>query len=666
MFSLYLEEMRVVLSKLALRNVKRSMKDYVIYLITVTIAFSLIFAFNLVGNSKEVLELSEVMNNFKLVMYFVNTLIVLAVCFLINYTIKFMFAKRSKEFGTYMILGIKKNKISNLFTLENIILGFFSLLISLSIGYIFSLFMSFIITSLFELNHIVKITFNIEAVLILFVYFLFIYLIALFFARRRIKKMKIYDLIYFEKQNEKKKNKKLEIRNIIFILSLILGITALILFDKEFTRVGVEPSMSMILICIILIIISIYGVIITLSDFILNIVLKNKKLKYTKDNLFVARTFSSKVKTMSFTLGTLTVLITLTLISLNLSSLFKGMFDYQLELSSPYDISIHADEKDIKEYLKIIEDNYTTKDKLIYHGYSEPNNNIGKLLNEERGWRETDQVIKLSDYNKLLELKGDKKVTLKDDEYLLHITKELKDNLEDKKEISHITLANGKTLKLKEIKSEGYTYAWGMGYGFVIVVPDEAVSGLTIEETRLIVNTKEETTEKFAKELTSYIAPDICEESVDGETICYSLANITVRGQEKANNNGFITITSFVCFYIAFIFIAIVGTILAIQSLSDSAKHKYRYKVLSRLGIKNENINKTIFKQLSIFFIFPLLYPIIISYSAIASMNKIFKIALTSDLTYLGYFLTNLIIFLIIYIIYFMATYFGFKRNVKG
>ena len=655
-----------MLSKLALRNVKRSMKDYVIYLITVTIAFSLIFAFNLVGNSKEVLELSEVMNNFKLVMYFVNTLIVLAVCFLINYTIKFMFAKRSKEFGTYMILGIKKNKISNLFTLENIILGFFSLLISLPIGYIFSLFMSFIITSLFELNHIVKITFNIEAALILFVYFLFIYLIALFFARRRIKKMKIYDLIYFEKQNEKKKNKNLKIRNIIFILSLILGITALILFDKEFTRVGVEPSMSMILICIILIIISIYGVIITLSDFILNIVLKNKKLKYTKDNLFVARTFSSKVKTMSFTLGTLTVLITLTLISLNLSSLFKGMFDYQLELSSPYDISIHADEKDIKEYLKIIEDNYTTKDKLIYHGYSEPNNNIGKLLNEERGWRETDQVIKLSDYNKLLELKGDKKVTLKDDEYLLHITKELKDNLEDKKEISHITLANGKTLKLKEIKSEGYTYAWGMGYGFVIVVPDEAVSGLTIEETRLIVNTKEETTEKFAKELTSYIAPDICEETVDGETICYSLANITVRGQEKANNNGFITITSFVCFYIAFIFIAIVGTILAIQSLSDSAKHKYRYKVLSRLGIKNENINKTIFKQLSIFFIFPLLYPIIISYSAIASMNKIFKIALTSDLTYLGYFLTNLIIFLIIYIIYFMATYFGFKRNVKG
>lgn len=36
-----------MLSKLAFRNVKRSAKDYVIYLITVTLAFSFIFAFNL-------------------------------------------------------------------------------------------------------------------------------------------------------------------------------------------------------------------------------------------------------------------------------------------------------------------------------------------------------------------------------------------------------------------------------------------------------------------------------------------------------------------------------------------------------------------------------------------------------------------------------------------
>ena len=300
-----------MLSKLAFRNVKRSAKDYVIYLITVTLAFSFIFAFNLMGNSKEILNLCDVMNNFALVMYFVNAFIIVVVCFLINYTVKFMFSKRSKEFG--------------MFTFENIILGFFSLLISIPIGYIFSLFMSFIVTRMFELDSIVKITFNLNSVLLLLLYFALIYLFVLFLARHRIKKVKIHDLLYLEKQNEEKRFKKNKVRNVAFIVSLIVGVVAMFLFDKQFKGMGTEPSFVIIFLCIILIIISIYGVAITLSDFILKIVLKNKKIKYSKDNLFIARTFSSKVKTMSFTLGTLTVLITFTLIALNLSSLFKGM-----------------------------------------------------------------------------------------------------------------------------------------------------------------------------------------------------------------------------------------------------------------------------------------------------------------------------------------------------
>ena len=74
-----------MLSKLAFRNVKRSAKDYVIYLITVTLAFSFIFAFNLMGSSEEILNLCDVMNNFALVMYFVNVFIIFIVCFLIQF-----------------------------------------------------------------------------------------------------------------------------------------------------------------------------------------------------------------------------------------------------------------------------------------------------------------------------------------------------------------------------------------------------------------------------------------------------------------------------------------------------------------------------------------------------------------------------------------------------
>ena len=81
------------------------------YLITVTIAFSLIFAFNLVASSEEVIELSTGMDTFKYILAFVNVVIIFVICFLINYTTKFMFEKRSKELGTYMLLGIRKKEI---------------------------------------------------------------------------------------------------------------------------------------------------------------------------------------------------------------------------------------------------------------------------------------------------------------------------------------------------------------------------------------------------------------------------------------------------------------------------------------------------------------------------------------------------------------------------
>ncbi len=109
-----------MLSKLAFRNAKRSLKDYLIYLITITMSFSLMFAFNLVSNCEAVEKLSTGMDSFKELLLFVNTIIIFVVCFLINYTTKFMFEKRSKEFGTYMLLGIRKKEITKMFVLENI------------------------------------------------------------------------------------------------------------------------------------------------------------------------------------------------------------------------------------------------------------------------------------------------------------------------------------------------------------------------------------------------------------------------------------------------------------------------------------------------------------------------------------------------------------------
>lgn len=225
-----------MLGKLAVRNTKRSLKDYLIYLITITISFSLILAYNLVASSNEVVELSSGMETFKTILTFVNVIIIFVVCFLINYTTRFMFEKRSKELGTYMLLGIKKKVIARLLVSENILLGIFAFILSIPLGFIFSQFVSLVIVKLLGIPEVIFISMNFASIELLAIYFLVIYVLVLLNLLRRIKKMTVHDFLYFDKLNEKKMFHSSKIRNIIFVISAIIGVVSLLLWNSQLEK----------------------------------------------------------------------------------------------------------------------------------------------------------------------------------------------------------------------------------------------------------------------------------------------------------------------------------------------------------------------------------------------------------------------------------------------
>ena len=224
-----------MLGKLAYRNTKRNIKDYLIYLITVTASFSLIFAFNLVASSDEIVKLCSSMDAFKNSLFAVNILIIFVICFLINYTTKFMFEKRSKELGTYMLLGIKKKEIAHLVIIENILLGILAFVLAIPIGFLFSQFVSLVIVNLLGIPKTLFISLNFVSIGLLIIYFLTIYVLVLLNLLRRISKMTIRDFLYFDKQNEKKMFRDSKKRNVIFVLSIILGAISLFLWNSRCT-----------------------------------------------------------------------------------------------------------------------------------------------------------------------------------------------------------------------------------------------------------------------------------------------------------------------------------------------------------------------------------------------------------------------------------------------
>ena len=165
-----------MLGKLSFRNAKRQAKEYCIYFLTVIISVALMFSFNSIAVSKDISELASWMKYFSKSITGISIIIILVKAWLINYTMRFMLEKRSKEFGTYEILGIEKKSISKMFTLENILIGGVAFIFGIVVGtFLYQIFTS-IIMNLFEQAYKIEIEFNLKAVGITAIYFFGIFL----------------------------------------------------------------------------------------------------------------------------------------------------------------------------------------------------------------------------------------------------------------------------------------------------------------------------------------------------------------------------------------------------------------------------------------------------------------------------------------------------------
>ncbi len=566
------------------------------------------FSFGLVASSDAISGLSEGMDTFQMILDFINIIILFVICFLINYTTKFMFTKRSREFGMYLLLGIRRGKVIRMFLLEILLLGLFALALSFPAGFMISQVISMIIVGAFGIPEVIFITFDPASAGMLILYFAGVCLLVLLNMGRKMRRISIRGFLDMEKENEKKMLRSAGRRNLFFCISVLLGVLGFLVWNSQFdTNVNSDQSvMYWLMLGIALFIISIYGVSVTAGDMLLTLVLRKTSVKYTGDHLFIARTFSSKVRSISVTMGTLSMLVVLTLLSLNVSYLNQGLSDYTLELEAPYDVDVYDDYEDrevLDDYISIVEEDYHIEETFTFDVCKEPKMQLFPITGSLGSNTDFDPVISLSTYNTLLEMKGREAVFLADDEY--------------------------------------------------IILAD-----------RQLVSRFEETSADLAHKLRDEMSWHLIRTDESGEVTDKSY-KVSVRGQSVEEGNSLLAIVSSLCLYLAFIFLSTAGAILAVQALSDASRHKYRYTVLSRLGVSDSRLYKTVGKQLLILFGLPVVYPVIITFLCMTSVNRLYSMLLENSRVYLLYFLAGLGIFLLVYLVYFAAAYIGFKRNIQ-
>ena len=678
-----------MLFKLSLKNISKSIKDYAIYFFTLILGVAIFYVFNAIDDQSVMMKVSsttaEIIKLMTNVLSGVSVFVSIILAFLIVYASRFLIKRRNKEFGVYLTLGMSKKKISLILFIETLIIGIVSLVVGLGIGFLLSQLMSILVANMFEADLTrFQFVFSTNACIKTLIYFSIMYFVVMIFNTINISKCKLIDLMHSNKKSEKIKLKNPLFCTIVFIISCIAlgfayyqvtgGIEKMTNANSIFVPIGVGA-------------ISTFFVFWSLSGLLLKIFISMKNTYYKGLNSFTLRQFSSKINTMTFsvTIICLMLFITICVLSSALSmknSLNKNFIDF-----SPRDIelskrcNVNQEESDItdiqKENLKLsieeafkklgfdfnsnlknivkfslyYDDNVTLKSTL--GSYHEIANKQYPFLN----YSDYIILVKNSDYNNIADSFHLEKVQLEDNEYVVvgNYSSSINIKNEALERNTKITI-NQKDYYPKYKKAINGFYEMGSQEAEVgfIVLPDNALKDEQKIRNQIIADYNGN--------------PDDIESTINSITknnqfyIDYGITINTKKDIREASI-GLGAVVTFLGLYLGIIFLISCAAILALKELSESSDNVEKFKMLRRIGVDEAMINKALFRQIGIFFMFPLILASIHSVFGIMFCNNILK-TMGVNFNLKSVIITALFI-IFIYGGYFFITYICSKNIIK-
>lgn len=685
-----------MLSKLAFRNMKRSARDYLVYILTMTVVTALMYSFNSLFFQNELATyfLQEGMDFMATMVGLATFFIVLIVSWLINYMVRFMLEKRSMEFGIYLLLGMKKKTVSTLYIRENLLLGSSAFLLGCMLGVLLQQILLSIMFSMVKMEYHLHITFNRWTILMTLLCYAGCYLLALSKCRRKFRKMNIQSLMNARRQNEEIKEKHEELKQILLPLAVLF----IFLFWALWGRISSAEEILLFLIGLVL---TIYLFYTGLSAWIICYVRRRGNGVYRSQNLFLLRQFASKVRTMQFTMGTLTALFTLALMGASVALMLNDFENTLLDSKFPFDVQIFSRdvEDDFADEKAIIEECTTPSAYHAYHIYTDydirvntwmmthlktwgtiyrnadGSPNMPKIQQEGWSYYLYDTYMGLSDYNYLRDMLGYEQISLSPEEYLVQTKPRLYEDVLDIGADLQIMDASGqKPLRCAYIVDDAFCQDGHNGADYIIVVPDAVLERMVPYYSELVADIDgpippdlqnrlealqpEETFFNDIEMRNNTLAPG------SDSIVVYAVINLV---RENAISETKYVLGSIIIplFYIGLVFVCVAVTVLSVQQLSDSAKYKFRYDVLAKLGLDRRQIRHLIMKQLAAYYLCPAILAIIISGKLILFVSGRFLLATGLRTMVGGFFLRSIALFGGIYLVYFIVTYVGFRRNIE-
>lgn len=659
--------------KLIIKNVRKNIRDYMIYFSTLMISVSVFYAFNSISDQPAFSEMGMtktlLYDQLGILLSTLTVLIAVVLAFLIIYANQFLLKRRKKELGLYMVLGMKKGRISRIFVGETFCVGVIALVTGLCLGVALSQGISLVALKLFAIDMSkFQLVFSVGAFQKTAQCFAVIFLLVMTFNVWSVSSVQLIDLLTAGRKNETSQNRSRLLAILLFFVSLACILSSGMMFYRN----GILPSREnrSFQVAGILLVAGTFLFFYSLSTVFVQVLRANSNVYLKGLNTFLVRQVGSKIRTNYFIMTIVCGLLTVTICAVSVGVSTALAMNELSGSATPYDLNVLSNvsmdgDSSILEYL-------ASKDADL-SGYAENMEQISiyeadftygslfegqnvELWPIDEGISDSGvSVLAVSDFNRALAMQGKEPVALTENQYLLNCNYKGTFQYVEKALESHadLVLAGIPLQRASDTVLEETYFMTSVGNNDrgTLIVPDAVVHSLTKDVNVLLVQYR----------------PDADSDAVLQKMIPIGLDD--THGYRYAEKNmmydmfyGLNALISFLCCYIGLIFLLICAALLALKQLTETTDNIYRYGLLQKLGAKKEQINRALLSQTAIFFAAPLavagIFSAVLMGKAMEIVEEFMNIHISTNLGF------TVVLFLVVYGSYFLATYLSCKQMV--
>lgn len=336
-----------MLCKLAWGNVRRAGRDYLVYLLTLTLGVTVFYAFNTISMQVDIAGIDEeglaqVMGS---ILGDLTYFLAGVMAFLMVYANNFIMKRRKKEFGLYQVLGMGRGRVATIMALETVIVSVVAFVAGIVLGVGLSQLMTFFTASLFKTQIAnFHFFFSMHAFNLTLACMLVMFVLTLLLNLRAVRRTKLIELMGAERRNESIKTRNPWIAIAIFAVGAVLvGVAYYRLLRDGFpltaTDSKLQEAMNQFGITTAMVTVGTFALFWGLSGMLIKLLQSLRSAYWRGLNMFTVRQLAAKVNTVCFSMGVIAMLLFLAITSVTCGMSIANVMNENLERYNPVDVS---------------------------------------------------------------------------------------------------------------------------------------------------------------------------------------------------------------------------------------------------------------------------------------------------------------------------------------